>query len=217
MKQNTGLEFVHGDLYGVAMGVAKKFVSKQSTRPTLQYARHTADGDIIATDSHRLVHIKNIHGFKEEYLVDPKHFNFAKGQYPDTDRLSRRDEHDEAIVLTQEQIKLWLQIFKSVNQTLKVMKDNMGTVNLWFKENHVEVELKKHNIVIKLPHEVYQKPETKVITFQAEYMRDALEAHHKLNSEQLTFYFKRQMRPMILDNDIDVKVLVLPVRTFEGR
>ena len=39
------------------MEVVKKWISRQSSRPVLQYAQHTAEGDIVATDSHRLIAI----------------------------------------------------------------------------------------------------------------------------------------------------------------
>ncbi len=211
MNKN-GLEFVHGDLYSMALGITKKWVSKHKHRPILTYAQHTEDGDIVATDSHRMIHIRKIHGFKEEYLVDPKHFNFAKGNYPDTEHLSSRKNHTETIVLSKEHIKLWLQLFKSMNQTLRIMKTHMGTVSMKFKENHIEMELPEHEVSIKLPHDVYQKPEgMDAIRFSAEYMRDALEAHYKMNSDQLTFYFNGPMRPIVMDDDGAVTTLVLPI------
>lgn len=206
-----GLDFVHGDLYSVALGVTKKWVSKKNSRPVLMYTQHTEDGDIIATDSHRLIKIKNIHGFKEEYLVDPKHFHFAKGNYPNVERLIPEDGV-EVIALSKEQIKLWLQIFKSINQTLKIMKTRRGIVHMNFKENHIEMELPEHDVSIKLPHDLYRKPEMEVICFQAEYMRDALEAHFKMNSEQLKLYFNSSMRPFVMDDDASVITLILPVR-----
>lgn len=205
-------KLVHGDLYSTALEITKKWVSKHKVRPVLTYAQHTEDGDIVATDSHRMIRVRKIHGFKEEYLVDPKHFNFAKGNYPDVDRLIPKDGV-EVIVLSKEHIKLWLQLFKSMNQTLRIMKTHMGTVRMNFKESHIEMELPEHDVSIKLPHDVYQKPEMEVVSFQAEYMRDALEAHFKLDSEQLTFYFNGPMKPIMMNDDASVTTLILPVRT----
>lgn len=213
-KKVGSIEFVHGDLYSVALEVASKWVSKSDSRPILTYTKHMEDGDIVATDSHRLIRIRGIHSFKEEYLVNPKNFTFAKGNYPDVENLIDRENHTEAIVLSKEHIKLWLQLFKSMNQTLRIMKDHQGIARMQFKENHVEIELSVHKIIIQLPHEVYQKPEMNAISFRVEYMRDALEAHFKLNSEQLTFYFQGSMRPFIMDDDEAVMTVVLPVRTY---
>lgn len=216
MKKTDSLEFVHGDLYGVAMDLLKKWVSQNAYRPTLQYADHTEDGDIVATDSHRLIRIKGIHGFKERYLVDPKTFNFAKGNYPDTTNLSTLEGYTESLVLSKDHIKLWLQLFKSLNQTLRIMKDNLGNATMHFKEDHIEVELNGYKIFVQLPHDVYQKPDMDAVTLRVQYLRDALEAHSKLESEQVTIYLKHPHHPVILDDDNAVRTLVLPVRLGGG-
>lgn len=217
MKQakKVDFEFVHDELYGTALEVSKKFISNHDMRPILNYAQHRANGDLVATDSHRLIHIKNIHGFKEEYLVNPKTHMFAKGKYPDVDKVSGRDDHEKSIVLDKVKIKLWLQIFKSINQTMKIMKDYNKIVRFNFKEESVEVELKGHGIVMLLPTKEYIKlDKLGVISINPEYLRDALEAYFKLNSEELTIYFRGEMTPIILDDNKRVKTIVLPVRTF---
>lgn len=212
-KKVGSIEYVHGDLYSTALEVASKFVSKFESRPMLTFAQHTENGDIFATDSHRLIQIRGIHSFKEEYLVHPKNFTFAKGDYPDLERLTGRENHEKVISLSKEHIRLWLQLFKSMNQTLRIMKDQRGIAKMHFKEKHIEIELSVHKIFIQLPHETYQKPEIDIISFNVEYVRDALEAHFKLDSEQLNFYFSGNMRPFIMDDDEAVMTLVLPVRT----
>ena len=176
---------------------------------------HAENGDMIATDSHRLIKIKNMHGFKEEYLINPKTFMVATGNYPDTSKLMDTTGH-EAIALTKEQIKLWLQIFKSINQTLKVMKSDrhkLTVMQFSESENSVEVELRGHDVRMKLPGIVH-KPSFESIAFSAEYMRDALEAHVKLNSDQATFLMQGPMRPIIIDNESNLETLILPVRVY---
>ena len=209
------LEFVHNDLYGVALKMSAKFVGKRDIRPLLHYAYHRADGDIIATDSHRLIHIKNMHGYKEDFLINPKNFSFAKGNYMETDKISNKDEHTKSITLNKEHIKLWMQIFKSINQTMKVMKMHIKNVRINFKDDHVEVELKSQEMIMKLPIKEYAKiDKLDRIAFNAEYLKDALEAHYKLESEEVTFYFNGELRPIILDDNKQVKTLILPVRTY---
>jgi hypothetical protein len=216
MGKQQNFEYIHGDLYGVAMEVLKKWVAQNRTRPMLCYAQHTEDGDIVATDSHRLIHIKGIHGFKEEYLVDPKNFTFAKGDFPNTKDLRNPGGYKESLVLSKEHIQLWLQLFKSLNQTLRIMKDRLGTATIHFKEEHIEVELNRYKIFVQLPYEVYQKPDMKALTLNVQYMRDALEAHLKMESEQIRIHLIGPMKPMILDDDKAVRTLILPVRTVEG-
>ncbi|PFI93389.1 hypothetical protein [Priestia megaterium] len=201
------------------MEVVKKFVSKSETRPILKYSYHRADGNIIATDSHRLIQVGEIHGFKEDYLVDPKSFMFAKGEYPDVEKINDKEKHTKSITLSKDQIKLWLQIFKSINQTMEVMK-NVSSFNkvvvLKVKHNKVEVELKNFDLKMSLPCETLNIPENfEQIAFSVEYMRDALEAHFKLNSSSLNIYFKGSMVPMILDDEKKLQTLILPVRLYD--
>lgn len=216
---NKGIEFefIHKDLYGVAIDVVKKFVSQELTRPILTYALHTKNGDILATNSHKAIHIKGIHGFKEDYLVNPKSYMFAKGTYPELDKVIDKEKHFLSISLSKEQIKLWLQLFKSINHTLKMMKSKKSdkVITLFFRSNEIEFVVKvdpENTFTAKLPTNKLNIPEFEHISFSSEMMRDALEAHFKLNSEQLNVYFHGQFRPIILDDEELVKTVVLPVR-----
>lgn len=220
MTEKIGiLEFVHKDSYGVAIEVVKKFVADGFTRPILNYSFHTKDGAILATDSHRAIEIRDIHGFKEDYLVNPKNYMFAKGVFPDLYKLISIDKHILTISLNKEQIKLWLQLFKSINNTLKMMKSSSRNkvVVFRFTDKNIEAEVRvdsENSFKTILPAANIVKPDFEKICFSAEYMRDALEAHFKLNSEKLNIYFHGQMRPILMDDEVQVKTLILPVRQF---
>lgn len=213
----TSFEFIHKDSYSTALEVTKKFVNRAESRPILNYVLHSANGDMLATDSHHLIHIRNMHGFEKDYLINPHHYMVAKGEYPDTTKLTERtDKHKSIIRLNQDQIKLWLQLFKSINQTLKVLKDKYKVIILSFPESSDEViiEMKNHGIKMNLPCTRNSTEQHERISFSAEFMRDALEAHFKLNSEKLNMWFAGAHRPFILDDDKQVKTLILPVRTY---
>jgi hypothetical protein len=218
MTEKIGvLEFVHKDLYGVAIEVVKKFVDDGFTRPLLNYSFHTKEGDMLATNSHKAIVIKDIHGFKEDYLVNPKNFMFAKGTYPDLYKVTSKEKHTLTISLNKEQVKLWLQLFKSINNTLKMMKSSRynKVVTFRFTDSDVEAEVKvdvENSFKTVLPVTGITKPNFEKIYFSAEYMRDALEAHFKLNSEQLNIYFDGNMKPIVMDDEVQVKTLILPVR-----
>lgn len=219
MNKTFEFEFVHKDLYGVAIDIAKKFVAKELTRPILTYALHDKNGDILATNSHKAIHIKDIHGFKGQYLVNPKTHMLARGEFPDLYKVIGSEKHEKAISLNKEQIKLWLQIFKSINTTLKMMKSSTRNkaVKMFLSEDSVTVEVTvdhENSFKTVLPTSELIKPEFDNISFSAEIMRDALEAHFKLNSEQLNIYFHGQMRPIILNDDVQVKTVVLPLRVY---
>ncbi|MFT8319308.1 MAG: hypothetical protein ABF649_00565 [Bacillus sp. (in: firmicutes)] len=219
INKNLEFEFVHKDLYGVAIEVVKKFVGDGLSRPILSYALHTKEGDILATNSHKAIHIREIHGFNEDYLVNPKNYMFAKGTYPDLYNVIGSDSHKKSITLNKEQIKLWLQLFKSINNTLKMMKSNIinKAVKMSFLENSVTIEVmvdSENSFKTILPTTELVKPDFDKITFSVEMMRDALEAHFKLNSELINIYFHGQMRPIIMNDESIVKTIILPVRTY---
>lgn len=212
--KKTDFEFVHDELYGTALEVSKKFISRNDMRPVLNYALHSDDGSIYATDSHRLIHIKDIHGFKEEFLVSPKTLMFAKGKYPEINQLIEIDNHEKSISLNKQQIKLWLQVLKSINQMIRVMKDYSKVARFNFEDDSLSVEIPSQKVVMQLPTDQYEKiQDLNNISFNPEYLRDALEAHFKLNSEELSIYFRGSMRPFALDDGKRVKTIILPVRT----
>lgn len=211
----TNFEFVHDELYGKALDASSKFISTSILRPVLNYALHKENGELIATDSHKLIQVKGIHGFKEEYLVSPKTAMFAKGEFPDLGNVLNKENHAQVVKINKEQIKLWLQIFKSINQILRTMKDRTNEVLLRFEDKTMNAYIKMQDVSINLPVEEYKKLEgLDQIMFRPEYLRDSLEAHQKLNSESLMIYFRSNIRPMIMDDGEKVTTVVLPLRTY---
>ena len=213
----TELEFLHGDLYGEAIQSCKKFVSKRDKRPTLKYALHRKDGDLIATDSFSMIHIKNIHGYKDDLLVNPNTQMMAKGEFPETDKLFSKEGYEKVITINFHQIKVWLQVFKSLNQMMKTMKFTFKSACMKFKDGAIQVVIgpSGQKICIDLPFDDYEKSEKlDDISFNVELMRNALEAHYKMNSATLNLYFASKLRPIILDDENKVKTMILPVRTY---
>lgn len=214
------LTFVHNNLYGEAMKVAKNFASQSLTRPILNYALHTEEGGLWATDSHRLIYIKDIHGYEDEVLVHAKSGTVAKGgNYPRLDQLiSDAEKHTKpAIALNKELIILWMHLFKQMAATMKGVKERFNyVVKISFAEDAVEAEYLSSKIRMKIPCEVIKKPESfETISFSAEYMKQALEAFIALESKTVTISFGGNHRPFILEDEERVKVMILPVRTVE--
>lgn len=86
-----------------------------------------------------------------------------------------------------------------------------------FLENSVTIEVmvdSENSFKTILPTTELVKPDFDKITFSVEMMRDALEAHFKLNSELINIYFHGQMRPIIMNDESIVKTIILPVRTY---
>jgi hypothetical protein len=208
-------EWIHSDKYPAAIEVAKRFVGKSLNRMVLTLIQHKEDGSIAVTDSHRALFVKNIHGFKEEYLINPLSLEFAKGQYPDTSKLVPEDA-TTVIRLNEEQLKIWLQMYKSMNQLTK-MKNMNPVIYLKMNEEGFSFLVKGTDITFTLPAEEYEFSEdVKQIAYNPLYLRDSLEAHVKLGSKSVDIKIKGQLRPFVLDNNNDVQALILPVRTYDG-
>ena len=209
----TQLEMVHPEKYAAAIKVADKFVAKNSLRMMLQLVQHKEDGSLIATDTHRLIKIQNAHGFKEEYLVNVKSLEFAKGQYPNTEHIFG-DTHKTFIRLNEQQIKIWLQMHKSINQMTKIKNFNHDFLTMKMEQEHITFEIKNKGISFKLPFEEIELDETAdTISYQIEYMRDALESLVVMQSKQVMIKLSSPMRPILLENGIDVEAFILPIRT----
>ncbi|WP_096269477.1 hypothetical protein [Paucisalibacillus globulus] len=209
----NNIEYLHADKYGQAMKIARKFTGDGKTRPILSFVFHDKDGSIVATDSHRAIRIKNIHGFKEDYLIHPNTIDFAKADYPDTKKVFG-EKGNISITLNKEQIKIWLQMHKSINQLIEKVYGRYTHVTLAFDEK-ITFKIKNENeIEFTLPYSDFDKPDTNKVTYDPKYMRDALEAHTTMGSEIVNIIINGQMRPMIIENGLDVEAVVLPVRTY---
>ena len=54
------MEFIHSDKYGIALELCKRFVSKKDIKPVMQYAYHKKNGDVMASDSNKLIYFPDI-------------------------------------------------------------------------------------------------------------------------------------------------------------
>ncbi|PHA15498.1 hypothetical protein [Bacillus toyonensis] len=207
------MQMLHNEKYGVALQLAKKFTGDSPARMILMFVHHAEDGTIVATDSRRLVRIKNIHGFEKDYLVNPHTFEVATGNYPNTDSAIPSFEK-ETITLNEEQIKLWLQIFKSLNQMSKAIKTNkIATIRM--NKEGFEVELDRTEVKMKAPSEQYEFQDVKYIAFSIEYMRDALEVHQKLGTKKLFIQITGSHRQLLLTDNERIEAVVLPIRKHD--
>lgn len=204
------MQMLHNEKYGVALQLAKKFTGDSPARMILMFVHHDEDGTIVATDSRRLVRIKGIHGFKKDYLVNPHTFEVATGDYPDINNAVPSFEK-ATITLNEEQIKLWLQIFKSLNQMSKAIKTNKTAI-IRMNKDGFEVELDRTEVKMKTPSEQYEFQDVKYIAFSIEYMRDALEVHQKLGTKKLFIQIMGRHRQLLLTDNERIEAVVLPIR-----
>jgi PII-like signaling protein len=213
---NGSFEMVHHADYSIAVNVAKKFLGKSDLRLILRFINHLEDGSITATDSHGAIVVRNIHGYKENTLLNPNSLEIAKGNYPDVIKVVPPRENARVIIkLGKESLTKWLQIHKSMNQMNKVLKNNRGIISMVVDKENVNFEIKQHDVSFKLPFdEIENLKEIGSISYSCEYMRDALEAHVSLNSKVVELQLHGGMSPFVFDDQERLQTMVLPVRTF---
>lgn len=209
------LNFVHGNLYSVALELSKKYVAKGLTRPVLNYVRHTKNGRMEATDASRAIIFHEIQGFEREYLIDPKTYNVATGEFPDLNGVFKTNEHELVLSLTKEQIFLWHQLFRSINNTFKTIKvsDRNKMVHLFFKEDHVKVELSGMDVSVNLPAGIVSSDQ-KPISVNSEYIRDAMEVFKRMDSQLVHVKMKGAFRPIHFEDKGRIEIVVLPIRSY---
>lgn len=212
------LDFIHKENYGKAMQVAKKFTNKGSMRPVLTFVNHEKDGSIHATDSHKAVFIKDIHGFDKDYLVHPNTLEFATGNYPDVKDIFEKAKGDSTIVLNKEQLSIWLQMHKSLNQLVRQNYSHREFVTLELKDELTLKIADQNEVAIKLPYEQYnntlENDKLPRVSYNQAYMRDCLEAHAKLGSSYVEIVINHSFKPILLNGDAQVKSLLQTVRTY---
>lgn len=212
------INFIHADKYAKAIKIASKFTEKKTVRPILIFVNHTIDGEIQATNSQKLIRVKQIHGFKNDYLVHPNTLEFATGKFPDINDTYQIKETDAIIELNKDQIDIWLQIHRSINQLVRnSYKSEYVTLN--FNEESVKLSVGMDNIIqIKLPYKnIKEHSELKVLTkihYDQELFRDCLEAHSVLGTKKLEIRLSGFAKPVVLRGDSIVETVFLPMRVY---
>jgi hypothetical protein len=210
------MEFIHSPLYGVALKSCQKFVAKTVNSPILTMVYHRADGSLFACDRHRAFLMKEAHGFKEDMMISPFSFEAARGEYPDIEKVAA-SVCEKTLTIERSQVAAWLQMHKSFNQYNKKLNVGSNIGNITFSDSGVQIEVGDHidmKVKVQLPFQEYKKPdELMTIYYNVEFMRDALQAHHDLGSNQILISVGGRMQPIHLDNEKGtLKTLILPYR-----
>lgn len=205
-------EMIHSGEYADAINVAKKFVGTTMMRPVLGFVHHTPEGEIIATDSKRALIIKDVHGFKEDILINPHTLEAAKGGYPNVKHIAIDDPEKVKAKLTLnfDDIRTWLQIHKSMNQMNRMLGRRNSQLTLQMTEKKLNFELTK-DIQFQIRATETEVKEKLVVSYNCEFIRDALEAHAKLKSKQVEIKFYSALSPFTIEDERTL-ALILPLR-----
>jgi hypothetical protein len=234
------MKMLHKPNFEVAMQMAKKFVSKEDVRPILQMAYLADDGSFAATDSRKLLYVKDVHGFRSTgadnivceggLLMNPKTLEMAEqkgGQmFPNLENIIKPHAKD-GIRLTLAQVKVWHQAHKSMKQ----MHDVLGIddynypvkLNIDFEltnsigaKNTITLVLDQqgHKVTMNLPFTKSDYNELERIPFvayNAQIMADCLEAMVKFKANEVGIRFGTSyMAPIQMWSD-DEQVMAMVV------
>lgn len=217
LNKQSEIEVVGRERLTPAVEVAKKFVSPSMSRPSLTYLELRDNGEVRATDSHRMIILKDIHLYKETILLNPKTLDLVKGlNYPDLRQLCKvHEEHVQAkFQITKETAFKLIPALKFFNTKTKDFRNNDVRIN--FVGDNIELSCPDTELVVKdLDIKLEQLKEiSNLLTVNTKYMIEALEAFVKFSSaETINVHHQGALRPFLMTND-EMEMLILPIRTY---
>lgn len=193
----------------------KRAVYERDTRPILQCVHYDADGSLVATDSHRLLCIKDFHDHKETFNQDIKTLEIKHDNYPDVSRLIP----DKKIANLK--IKVSLSVLLRVAKSLKTQTSEV--IKLEIKQNEIILTNQNDEIYYGEPVKVRIGAETEgepmTISFLAKYIIEAceflLDAKEMYALDTVDIYLVSAIRPVVMEIEGGKYMyLVTPVRNF---
>lgn len=217
LNKRSEIEVIGRERLTPAVEVAKKFVATGLNRPSLTYLELKDNGEVRATDSHRMIILKDIHLYKETILLNPKTLDLVKGlNYPDLRQLCKvHDEHVQAkLQITKETAFKLIPALKFFSAKTKDFRNNDARLN--FVDDNIELSCPDTEMVLKdLSIKLEQiKDISNLITVNTKYMIEALEAFVKFSSvETIDIHHQGALRPFLMTNE-EMEMLILPIRTY---
>lgn len=208
------MEFIHKDTYPTALDLTKYFVSKSEVRPILMYTYHAPNGDLVACDTHTMLVARNCHGFSEDLLINPRTFMAAKGKYIDYKKIvADTDAKLGTIELSVEDLLIWRQMHRSMNQLAKGTKEKFGIIQMRYDGENLQFEVEGAGVSFNLPFVAIGATKTFTVRYRIEHMRNCLNAHVALNDKKNGVVIKMAspMAPVVVEQ-ADVVTMLTPIR-----
>lgn len=189
--------------------------SASKSRLILTGVHHAANGDVIATDSHRLYYLTGGYTEGEPFTSIIKTGEHLEGNYPDVSRLIPDD--DDA------KVTLEIDVAKSL-AAVKALQSAEKAINYNGKHLTLQIAVGTDSYVIKAGEESseftgqytlapYDGDGLPNIHVQAQFLTDALMLFKDAGETSVTLRLFGNMRPLTFKSK-DVTALLLPVRTY---
>lgn len=221
-----------------AIELAKPFVGSlrgKPSRPILKAAL-VDNFYVIATDSHRLIRIKhNENDYFSKYLHHYKKEisgNYDAFSYPETSRIIPQKEnaqkeilisvgqwlevHNLGLVAANEHDKKVISLSENVFEvkpvTMKAVKAGKNDYSsIKSMKGYKDVPVPEFE-QISFRYTIPLSTAIEHVTYNCQYMLDALKVFKKLGQSQVKLYFFGPLRPMLLESE-NVEIIILPIRT----
>jgi DNA polymerase III sliding clamp (beta) subunit (PCNA family) len=207
-----------------AIELAKPFVGnlnkKNFGRLILKNALVT-EKYVIATDSHRLIRISHNNRIEKPYIHEYKNFNvdFEPVNYPDTSRLmpDPYNAQKEILISVNDWIEahsLALIAAKEHQNKVIHLSENVFSVNAMktFINKKGKEEKQPDFEQISYKYTLPFSTAIEKVSYNCEYMLQALKVFKKMKVEQVKLYFYGPLRPFLLKSE-DIEIIILPVRS----
>lgn len=192
--------------YEVFMKHAEK-VTKNApeVRNILSGVKHSENGDLFCTDSHRLYLAKGLHNRTDGAVLNPKG-KMVDGNYPDVSRLIPDSAHAKQSL----EIEL-AELYRAADMMAAVGGVADKIPALEFKGKVICY----HNIEVHISYSFAPIQFDGHICANAFYVRDAVKLLKAAGCQTITLNFYGSMRPFTLTNeDESLLALILPIRKY---
>ncbi|MGM0217677.1 DNA polymerase III subunit beta [Enterococcus sp. AZ126] len=191
----------------------KRAVSQFESRPILKCAHYDKDGSLAATDSHRVLYIKNFHEHNKTFNQDVKTMEIKEEPYPDLKRLLPDKKNKKTTVTVS--LEVLLRVAKALNtQANEIIEMDISDNVIKFINYHDKMNYGEP-VQIKVNARVEGSPFR--IAFQAQYIIDAceflLDAKDRYVADDVEMTLYSSVRPMTMEiKEGQYLYLVTPVR-----
>lgn len=201
---------------------AKNFTTKSEAFPILQGVHYSADGSVVCTNRHVLLRIGGVHHFTEAFTSHAKTGAVIDGVFPDTSRIIPQKLPTQITLVDTPRlsgIKDAIARVKVALETAKLSGDK--TYVAWLDSSAAGVKLTVNNAEANVSYSAMitadQFGPYADITFNAEYLLNALNVFKDAGSQRVIIGITGAMSPIVLrDEENEIDAIVLPYRVPEG-
>lgn len=197
---------------------AKNFTTKSEATPVLQGVHYAADGSVVCTDRHVLLRIGGAHNFTEEFTSHAKTGAVIDGVFPDTSRIIPMELPTQVTLVDTVQfsgIKDAIARVKVALEAAKLAGDKTYVARLDSAANGVKLTVNnaEANVSYSAMITADQFGPYADITFNAEYLLNALNVFKDAGSKRVVIGITGAMSPIVLrDEENEIDAIVLPYR-----